>query len=136
MELASQPSATARQSQCRRGRLARLASTTADAALVAAARAASNEARARGLWPVLDAVISHEAALALYESCGWSGREVTVRWADYPEVEEFVYLGPGPARRARLFTVARRRRTDVSAPPAPPAVFLRAQAQFPMTSRE
>jgi threonine aldolase/ribosomal protein S18 acetylase RimI-like enzyme len=56
---------------------------------------ASNDARARGLWPVLDVVVSDEGAIALYESCGWSrAGKVTVRWPNYPEVEEFVYLGP------------------------------------------
>ena len=60
---------------------------------------ASREAHERGLWPILDAVTTHEAAIALYDSCGWvRAGIVAVRWGDHPEVEELVYLGPGPGR--------------------------------------
>ena len=59
--------------------------------------AASREARRRKLWPILDAVTGHEAAIALYERCGWvRAGSVTVRWGEHPEVEELVYLGPRP----------------------------------------
>jgi threonine aldolase/GNAT superfamily N-acetyltransferase len=59
---------------------------------------AALEARARGLWPILDVVASDEAAIGLYESCGWAAAgKVTVRWGEYPEVEELVYLGPAVA---------------------------------------
>jgi GNAT superfamily N-acetyltransferase len=58
---------------------------------------ASREAHARGLWPILDAVTGHEAAIALYDRCGWvRAGSVTVRWGEHPEVEELVYLGPRP----------------------------------------
>jgi GNAT superfamily N-acetyltransferase len=58
---------------------------------------ASDEAHARGLWPVLDAVTGHQAAIELYDRCGWvRAGKITVRWGDYPEVEELVYLGPRP----------------------------------------
>jgi GNAT superfamily N-acetyltransferase len=63
--------------------------------------AAASEAHVRGLWPVLDAVSDHEAAIHLYDDCGWvRAGIVTVRWGDHPEVRELVYLGPGPPGRA------------------------------------
>ncbi|MGA3215583.1 MAG: GNAT family N-acetyltransferase [Acidimicrobiales bacterium] len=56
---------------------------------------AASEARARGLWPILDVVAGDKGAIALYESCGWvRAGKVTTRWGEYPEVEELVYLGP------------------------------------------
>ena len=61
--------------------------------------AACAEAHRRGLWPVLDAVSVHEAAIKLYDSCGWvRAGKVTVRWGEHPEVEELVFLGPAPPR--------------------------------------
>jgi len=56
---------------------------------------ASSEATSRGLWPILDVVTTFEAAVSLYESCGWvrAGR-VAFRFDDGGSVEEFVYLGP------------------------------------------
>jgi GNAT superfamily N-acetyltransferase len=58
---------------------------------------AAQEARERGLWPVLDAVTGHEAAICLYDRCGWvRAGTVTVRWGDHPAVDELVYLGPRP----------------------------------------
>jgi GNAT superfamily N-acetyltransferase len=60
--------------------------------------AAAGEAHKRGLWPVLDVVSGHGAAVSLYERCGWvRAGEVTVRWGEHPEVQELVYLGPGLA---------------------------------------
>ena len=60
---------------------------------------ASGEARARGLWPVLDAVSGREEALRLYDACGWVRvGEVKVRWGDHhPEVVEVVFTVPAPA---------------------------------------
>lgn len=57
--------------------------------------AASSEATSRGLWPILDVVTTFEAAVNLYERCGWVrvGR-VTFRFHHGGSVEEFVYLGP------------------------------------------
>jgi len=56
---------------------------------------AASDATSRGLWPILDVVTTFEAAVNLYESCGWvrAGR-VTFRFDDGGSVEEFVYLGP------------------------------------------
>lgn len=56
---------------------------------------AAAEARARGLWPVLDVVAGHSAAVSLYERRGWlcAGR-VRARWGSGPEVEELVYVAP------------------------------------------
>ena len=57
--------------------------------------AASSEAIGRGLWPILDVVTTFEAAVHLYESCGWVRvGQVTFRFHDGGSVEEFVYLGP------------------------------------------
>ena len=59
---------------------------------------ATGGAHARGLWPILDVVAGREAAIGLYERCGWvRAGQVTVRWGDRPEVDEIVYLGPRPA---------------------------------------
>ncbi len=58
-------------------------------------RAASEEAVARGLWPVLDVAKELRRAIALYESCGWVRvGEVTVRLPDGRDLEEFVYVAP------------------------------------------
>ena len=60
--------------------------------------AASGEATSRGLWPILDVVTTFEAAVKLYESCGWvRAALVTFRFRDGGSVEEFVYLGPQQA---------------------------------------
>jgi GNAT superfamily N-acetyltransferase len=59
---------------------------------------ACEEAWARGLRPVLDVVTFQDAAIRLYESCGWvRAGQVTSRFGKGPEVEEFVYLGPRPS---------------------------------------
>ena len=56
---------------------------------------ASGEATRRGLWPILDVVTTFEAAVNLYESCGWiQVGQVTFRFHDGGSVKEFVYLGP------------------------------------------
>jgi GNAT superfamily N-acetyltransferase len=75
--------------------------------------AATAEARTRGLHPVLDVDTELLAAIALYESAGWTrAGQITVRWADYESaggagagqnavrrtaervLTEYVYLGP------------------------------------------
>ena len=56
---------------------------------------ASSEAISRGLWPILDVVTTFEAAVNLYESCGWVRvGQVTFRFHEGGSVDEFVYLGP------------------------------------------
>jgi ribosomal protein S18 acetylase RimI-like enzyme len=58
---------------------------------------ATAAAAARGLRPVLDVDKDLAAAIALYESQGWTrAGEVTVRWSDGRMLAEYVYLGPGP----------------------------------------
>jgi GNAT superfamily N-acetyltransferase len=57
--------------------------------------AAWEEARARGLWPVLDVAKALRSAITLYESCGWVRvGAVTVRLPDGRDLEEFVYAAP------------------------------------------
>ena len=59
--------------------------------------AAVVEATARGLWPVLDVDTELTAAIALYESAGWTrAGQVTVRFGDGNTLTEYVYLGPRP----------------------------------------
>ena len=68
--------------------------------------AASSEAVGRGLWPILDVVTTFEAAVNLYESCGWVRvGQVTFRFHDGGSVEEFVYVGPqeAPSRSPSAF---------------------------------
>jgi ribosomal protein S18 acetylase RimI-like enzyme len=53
----------------------------------------------RGLWPVLDVDVDLAAAIALYESQGWTrAGQVTVSWSDGRTLTEYVYLGPEPVR--------------------------------------
>jgi GNAT superfamily N-acetyltransferase len=59
--------------------------------------AATAEAAARGLRPVLDVDTDLAPAIALYESMGWTcAGAVTVRWGDGRTLTEYVYLGPEP----------------------------------------
>lgn len=82
--------------------------------------AATAEARSRGLHPVLDVDTELSAAIALYESAGWTrAGKLTVRWPDYESggstsagqssagqnavrrpaervLTEYVYLAPPP----------------------------------------
>ena len=58
---------------------------------------ACEEAHSRGLWPILDVVTYQQAAIALYEKCGWTrAGQVTSRYGDDVVLDEFVYLGPQP----------------------------------------
>ncbi len=82
--------------------------------------AATAEARSRGLHPVLDVDTELSAAIALYESAGWTrGGQLTVRWTDDASagsisaeqdpvrqpvelvLTEYVYLGPHPESTGR-----------------------------------
>jgi GNAT superfamily N-acetyltransferase len=59
--------------------------------------AAAEEAAARGLHPVLDVDTELTAAIALYESVGWTrAGQITVRFRDGNTLTEYVYLGPRP----------------------------------------
>ena len=59
--------------------------------------AATADAAARGLRPVLDVDTDLAPAIALYESQGWTcAGAVTVRWGDGRTLAEYVYLGPEP----------------------------------------
>ncbi|HEY3941341.1 MAG TPA: GNAT family N-acetyltransferase [Acidimicrobiales bacterium] len=61
---------------------------------------AAREAATRGLYPILDVVAQHVAAVALYESCGWiRAGTVTCPLGQGDVVEEHVYLGP-PSHRS------------------------------------
>ncbi len=58
---------------------------------------AAKAARARGLHPVLDVDAGLAAAIALYESQGWTrAGQVTVRFSFGGTLTEYVYLGPEP----------------------------------------
>jgi GNAT superfamily N-acetyltransferase len=63
--------------------------------------AATAEAAARGLHPVLDVDTELSTAIALYESAGWTrAGVVTVRFGDGDRVlNEYVYVGPDPGCR-------------------------------------
>ena len=51
----------------------------------------------RGLWPILDVVTQHRGAIMLYEQAGWvRAGQVTTKFGDGKEMEEFVFLGPRP----------------------------------------
>ena len=63
---------------------------------------ATAEAAARGLWPVLDVDTELAAAIALYESRGWTrAGTITVRFKDGNILTEHVYLGPEPRSSIR-----------------------------------
>jgi GNAT superfamily N-acetyltransferase len=50
-----------------------------------------------GLWPILDVVVQHEAAVRLYEEAGWRRAGiVTVTLGRDVSLEEIVFLGPRP----------------------------------------
>lgn len=63
--------------------------------------AAAGEALARGLWPILDVATQLEAAIHLYERCGWTPvGDVTVQLGGDFTLEERVYRSPEqPAER-------------------------------------
>lgn len=56
---------------------------------------AAADARRRGLHPILDVATHYDAAIALYESCGWrNAGEVTLVFADGSRLQSYVYLAP------------------------------------------
>jgi GNAT superfamily N-acetyltransferase len=58
--------------------------------------AAADEARRRGRHPILDVVTAYDAAVRLYEACGWhSTGEVEMRFRDGTTLQSFVYVAPG-----------------------------------------
>lgn len=58
---------------------------------------ATEAAHTRGLHPVLDVDTGLAAAIALYESQGWTrAGQVTVRFSFGGTLTEYVYLGPQP----------------------------------------
>jgi GNAT superfamily N-acetyltransferase len=62
---------------------------------------ATAEAVSRGLRPVLDVDTNLAPAIALYENSGWvRAGMITVRFSDGHSLDEYVYLGPEPARPA------------------------------------
>ena len=68
---------------------------------------ASDAARARDLWPVLDVCTRYQRAVDLYESCGWiCAGPVVSRGPDGQDIDELVYVapaaaGPSPAATSR-----------------------------------
>jgi GNAT superfamily N-acetyltransferase len=57
--------------------------------------AAADCAVDRGLSPILDVATHFQAAITLYETCGWvRAGTVTVRFDDGAALDEFVYLAP------------------------------------------
>jgi len=52
-------------------------------------------ARQHGRHPVLDVTTHYEAAIALYDSCGWrNAGEVTMVFGDGTELQSYVYVAP------------------------------------------
>ena len=59
--------------------------------------AAAGHAVRLGLFPILDVVTHHEAAIRLYDACGWVRVGlVTSTFEEGFSVDEFVYLAPRP----------------------------------------
>jgi ribosomal protein S18 acetylase RimI-like enzyme len=58
---------------------------------------AVRDAHQRDRHPVLEVGVHHDAAIGLYESCGWRRMgEVTFRLDDEPSLPRYVYVGPAP----------------------------------------
>jgi GNAT superfamily N-acetyltransferase len=56
---------------------------------------AAQHALGRNLWPILDVITKHTAAIRLYESCGWvRAGQVTTKVREGLEFEEVVFLAP------------------------------------------
>jgi GNAT superfamily N-acetyltransferase len=63
-------------------------------ALLATAVAGAHD---RGRRPILDVATHLDAAVGLYESCGWErAGEVTIEFDDEPNLRCYVYVGPAP----------------------------------------
>jgi ribosomal protein S18 acetylase RimI-like enzyme len=53
----------------------------------------------RGQHPILEVAVHFDAAIGLYESCGWNRvGEVTISFPDEPSLHRYVYIGPTPAQ--------------------------------------
>jgi GNAT superfamily N-acetyltransferase len=64
---------------------------------------AAEDARTRGLWPVLDVATDLRAAVALYDASGWiCAGAVTVPLGPALSLDELVYLGAGPRDEERV----------------------------------
>ena len=61
--------------------------------------AGAGAARRLGRYPVLDVATHYEAAIALYDSCGWrNAGEVTMVFGDGAKLQSYVYVAPAPNR--------------------------------------
>jgi GNAT superfamily N-acetyltransferase len=58
---------------------------------------ATDEARARSRWPILDVCADFRPAVALYERHGWVRAGAIPLHLDGRDIEELVYLAPPPA---------------------------------------
>jgi ribosomal-protein-alanine N-acetyltransferase len=57
--------------------------------------AGAEAAQGHGRHPVLDVATHYEAAIALYDSCGWrNAGEVTMMFGDGFELQSYVYVAP------------------------------------------
>jgi GNAT superfamily N-acetyltransferase len=62
---------------------------------------ATGDATARGLRPIVDVATHYKPAIELYEAAGWIRiGTATLQLPDGASLDEFVYLGPEPARRS------------------------------------
>jgi GNAT superfamily N-acetyltransferase len=58
-------------------------------------RTAERYARELGLQPILDVAAQFQAAIQLYEACGWTkAGMVTVRFPDKTNLDEYLYFAP------------------------------------------
>ena len=58
---------------------------------------AVRDAHRRHRHPVLEVGVHHDAAIGLYESCGWRRvGEVTFHLDGEPSLRRYVYVGPPP----------------------------------------
>jgi GNAT superfamily N-acetyltransferase len=54
----------------------------------------------RGQRPILEVAVHFDAAINLYESCGWSRvGKVTIQFGDEPSLDRYVYVGPTPVEQ-------------------------------------
>jgi GNAT superfamily N-acetyltransferase len=61
------------------------------------------DAHDRGRHPVLEVAVHFDAAIALYESCGWERiGQVTIVFDAEPALERYVYVGPAPVAAGAL----------------------------------
>lgn len=66
---------------------------------------AVNGAHERGQVPILEVAVHFDAAIGLYESCGWDRiGEVTIQFAQEPSLQRYVYVGPEPFEQRAAVT--------------------------------